>query len=161
MARRGVKFLIERPGLPSITLATHASLALASQAQAAGFIPDPSVALDLSVWGGLAQIGGGATISTERAVVLVANMHAFAVGLCATFAPLGYMDTLLIEDGDADEAPAGLVPKFVPGLSPEAEMMNGRMAMMGLIQLLGYSMATGTPVLDVVNTWMPGVYGPI
>ena len=131
------------------------------QAQAAGFIPDPSATLDLSVWGGLAQVGGGATISTERAVVLVANMHAFAVGLCATFAPLGYMDTLLIEDDEEDEKPAGLIPKFVTGLSPEAEMLNGRLAMMGLVLLLADSLVTGTPVIDVVNTWMPGVYGSV
>ena len=53
------------------------------------------------------------------------------------------------------------MPKFVPGLTPEAEIMNGRMAMMGLIQLVGYSLVTSTPILDVVNTWMPGVYGSV
>lgn len=130
-----------------------------AQAQALGYIPDPTATLDLSVWGGLAQVGGGATISAERAVIMAANMHAFAVGICATFAPLDYMDTLLLEDGEEDEAPAGLMPKFVPGLTPEAEIMNGRMAMMGLIQLVGYSLITSTPILDVVNSWQHVGYG--
>jgi len=104
-----------------------------AHAQATGLLPDPATMLDMKTWGGLAQIGGGATISNERAIIMVANMHAFAVGLCATFAPLGYMDTLLLEDGEADEPAYGVMPKFDPGMTAAAEMMNGRMAMMGLI----------------------------
>ena len=39
-----------------------------------------------------------------------------------------------------DEAPAGLVPKFSPGINADAEIFNGRMAMMGLVTTTAYSL---------------------
>jgi len=126
-------------------------------AQAHGLIPDASKALDPNVWGGLSRISGGVTISNERAIILIANIHAFMVGLCATFAPLGYMDTLLIEDGDVDEKPAGAFPAFNTGINADAEMWNGRMAMMGIVTATSYSLMTGTPFMDTVNLWLGGL----
>lgn len=51
---------------------------------------------------------------------------------------------------------------FVPipgqaGLTAAAEMMNGRLAMLGLIAAVGASLATGQPLLEVVNTGLGGL----
>jgi len=129
-------------------------------AQAHNLIPDAATALDVNVWGGLSRVSGAEAISNERAIILIANIHAFMVGLCATFAPLGYMDTLLIEEGDADEPAAGTFPAFETGLTPAAEMWNGRMAMMGLVTATSYSLMTGTPFMDTVNLWLGGLLIP-
>jgi len=125
-------------------------------AQANGYIPDPTAGIDASVWGPLSRLGAGAgTISNERAIVMVANVHAFAVGICAAFAPLGYMDTLLIEDGEEDEPAAGVFPAFETGMTPAAELWNGRMAMMGLVTTTSYALITGTPFMDCVKGMLP------
>ena len=52
------------------------------------------------------------------------------VSLCAAFCPLPFQDTLLLEPGEPDEEPTGLVPAFETGLTPSAEMWNGRLAML-------------------------------
>jgi hypothetical protein len=40
----------------------------------------------------------------------------------------------------------------------EAEIMNGRMAMMGLITVLATSAIQHKSILDVVNEWLGGAY---
>lgn len=60
-------------------------------------------------------------------------------------------DTLVKEKGYTPEPPAGLIPPFKTGLTPEAELINGRLAMFGLMAVTSGSIFTGTPVLDVIN----------
>lgn len=129
-------------------------------AQAHGLIPNADQPLDLKEWGTLATISGKSTITNERAVILIANVHAFMVGICATVAPLGYMDKLLLDDGEVDEEPAGVFPRFSTGLTKDAELMNGRMAMMGLITATGYSLISGMSFMEVVNYWLGGLLIP-
>jgi len=129
-------------------------------AQAHGLIPEADKLLDLKEWGTLAVISGQTTISNERAIVLIANVHAFMVGILAAFAPLSYMDKLLLEDGEEDEAPAGVFPPFDTGITPAAELWNGRMAMMGIVTATSYSLITGTPFMQTVNLWLGGLLIP-
>lgn len=125
-------------------------------AKAHGLIPNPEVALNLKQWGTLAVLAGPQTISNERAVVLIANVHALFLSLMAAFAPLSFQDPLLIPKGKSDEKPAGLFPALNPGLTAEAELLNGRIAMLGLTLLVGYSVGTGTPVLEAVDYFVGG-----
>lgn len=124
-------------------------------AQQMGYIPDPTASLSAATWGPLSVISGTTTISTERAVIMVANVHALFVSVCAAFAPLGYMDTLLIEDGEEDEPAPGVFPAFDTGITPAAEMWNGRMAMMGIVATSSYSLMTGTPFMECVKGMLP------
>lgn len=128
-------------------------------AQVHGLIPDASKALDLKQWGTLATISGKETISTERAVILIAHVHALFVSICAAMLPLSYMDSLLLDapNGEKDEPAIGYLPALTTGITPEAEIMNGRMAMLGLITVLGHSMATGTSILATVDLWTGGL----
>eukprot|EP00588_Corethron_pennatum_P006221 CAMPEP_0194297894 /NCGR_PEP_ID=MMETSP0169-20130528/59863_1 /TAXON_ID=218684 /ORGANISM="Corethron pennatum, Strain L29A3" /LENGTH=226 /DNA_ID=CAMNT_0039047819 /DNA_START=638 /DNA_END=1318 /DNA_ORIENTATION=- len=121
-------------------------------------IPNANLPLDLKEWGTLATISGKNTISNERAVILIANVHALFVSFLAACAPTSFSDQLLLKDGEKDEEPYGLVPPLVWGLTPEAEVMNGRMAMMGLITLVATSAITQKPMIDVVNEWLGGLY---
>uniref|UniRef100_UPI003FA61575 Light-harvesting protein XLH1 n=1 Tax=Tribonema minus TaxID=303371 RepID=UPI003FA61575 len=123
-------------------------------AKAHGLIPDPEVALNLKEWGTLSILAGPQTISNERAVVLIANVHALFMSLCAAFAPLSFQDPLLIPKGQKDEPAAGLIPAIVPGLTKEAELLNGRLAMLGLVLVMGHSLATGTPFLNSVDLFL-------
>lgn len=123
-----------------------------------GLIPDADVPLDFKEWGTLATISGKNTLTHERAFILMANVHAFMVGLMATIAPLPFWDKLLLEEGEEDAEPYGVIPAFKGGITPEAEMFNGRMAMLGLCTLLGYSATSGKPMLDIVNEWVGGLY---
>ena len=50
------------------------------------------------------------------------------------------------------------MPEMKMGVTEEAEILNGRMAMLGLITLLGASATTGEPMLDIVNKWIGGAY---
>ena len=123
-----------------------------------GLIPDADVPLDFKECGTLATISGKNTLTHERAFILMANVHAFMVGLMATIAPLPFWDKLLLEEGEEDAEPYGVIPAFKGGITPEAEMFNGRMAMLGLCTLLGYSATSGKPMLDIVNEWVGGLY---
>ena len=131
-----------------------------------GLIPNPDMLLDLKEWGTLATISGKNTLTNERAVILFANVHFFMVGLMATICPSSFSDPLLLDPNAPgydravarNKEPYGVLPAFKTGLTPEAEIYNGRMAMMGLITVISYSFITGTPILDVINTWIGGAY---
>ena len=45
----------------------------------------------------------------------------------------------------------------MPGLTKEAELMNGRMAMLGLTALISTPIATGKPILDIVDQGIGGL----
>jgi len=129
-------------------------------AQTHNLIPDPTKTLDLKQWGTLATISGKETITNERAVILIAHVHALFVSLCSAWLPQPYMDTLLLDadEGEVDEPAMGVFPsKMTTGVTPEAELMNGRMAMMGLITCSGYSIITGTAFLSTVDLWTGGL----
>jgi len=130
-------------------------------AKSHGFFPNPDQALAYKDWGGLAQLGFNQYISNERAIIMIAHVHALAVSACAAFGPQVLGDTLTLLDGEADEDPYGV---FIPiagqtGLTPAAEMMNGRMAMFGLIALVMGSVASGKDILEVFDIGIGGLYG--
>jgi hypothetical protein len=131
-----------------------------------GLIPDPEMLLDLKVWGPLASISGFDTITNERAIILAANMHFFAISLMAAFSPLPFADSLLLDPNDPNyEAMAarnkngfGYLPAMKLGLTEEAEMLNGRLAMLGLAALIAATAIEQKPMLDIVNEWVGGAY---
>jgi hypothetical protein len=116
-----------------------------------GLIPDADKVLDVNQWGPLAYAGFGQVITNERAIILVAHIHVLFVSIICAFSPLAFQDTLVKEKGYTPEPPAGLIPPFKTGLTPEAELINGRLAMFGLMAVTSGSIFTGTPVLDVIN----------
>mmetsp|Transcript_18338 Transcript_18338/g.30731 ORF Transcript_18338/g.30731 Transcript_18338/m.30731 type:complete len:219 (-) Transcript_18338:395-1051(-) len=125
-------------------------------AKSHGLIPNPDSLLDMKDWGTLAYIYGG-SITNERAVILVGHLHLLLFSVCAAVAPLSFQDKLYLEAGEEAEPAAGLIPKIVPGLTPEAEILNGRLAMLGLVVLVLTSIANQTPILDVINTGLGGM----
>ena len=133
-------------------------LCATAYAKGHNLIPDADMALDLKEWGTLATISGKTSITNERAIILIANVHAFMVGLASTIAPLPFGDKLLLEEGEADAQPYGVMPAFKLGITPEAEMFNGRLAMMGITAVIATSFFEGKPILDVVNEWVGGAY---
>lgn len=116
-------------------------------------LPDPSVIIDPAQWGTLAALGDGSPIPVQRAVILIAHVHVLFVSIAAAISPFSFQDKLLLEPGEKDEEPAGLFPKFSLGLTKDAELWNSRVAMLGIICLVGQAVATKTPILDVLNTW--------
>lgn len=133
------------------------AIILTGYAKSHGLIPNAESVLDLKEWGTLAILNGPATISNERAIIMVAHIHALMVSVCAAVAPLSFQDKLLLEPGEKDEVPAGVLPAFVPGVTKEAELINGRLAMIGLIGVIAHSVATGTAFLDTVNLFLGGL----
>jgi hypothetical protein len=132
-----------------------------------GLIPDPDTALDLKQWGTLAIISGKETISNERAIILVANIHFFFISLMATICPPVFGgDSLFLDPNhhnyDAMKARNdngfGFLPALKLGLTEEAEIMNGRIAMLGLASLVMATAIFDKPMLDVVNDWVGGAY---
>jgi len=131
-----------------------------------GLIPNPDTLLDLKEWGTLATISGKTTLTNERSIVLIANVHCFMVGLMATIAPNGWSDPLLLDPNspsydrvvERNKNPYGVVPAFKAGLTEEAEMYNGRLAMIGIIVLIGFSCATGKDMIDIINEWVGGAF---
>ena len=100
--------------------------------------------------------GGGLTITNERACILIATVHFLMVSLCAAWCPLPFQDTLLLAQGEPDAAPTGLLPAFDTGLTPAAEMWNGRLAMLGLVVVSAYSLIYQVPFLTAVDTMLGG-----
>jgi len=106
-------------------------------------------------------MGFGEYISNERAIIMIAHVHALGVSAAAAFGPQVLGDSLTLLDDETDEEPYGV---FIPvagqtGLTPAAEMMNGRMAMFGLIFLISASMASGKDILEVFDIGVGGLYG--
>merc|ERR1711959_789588 len=97
--------------------------------------------------------GFGQYISNERAIIMIAHIHALGVSFAAAFGPQVLGDTLTLLDGEQDEEPYGLFPPLMGqgGLTPAAEMWNGCLAMLGLIALVMTSCISGLDILDVVN----------
>lgn len=56
-----------------------------------------------------------------------------------------------------DEEPYGFFVPLETGLTPAAEMMNGRMAMVGLIAVVAASMVSGKDILEVVDIGVGGL----
>lgn len=124
-----------------------------------GWFPDPNVALTYADWGGLTQMGFNQYISNERAIIMIAHTHALGVSFAAAFGPQVLGDSLTLLDGEEDEEAYGLFPplKGQSGLTPAAEMYNGRMAMMGLIMVVSASMTSGMDILEVVDLGLGGL----
>lgn len=131
-----------------------------------GLIPDADALLDFKEWGTLATISGKTTITNERAIILIANVHFFAISLLATICPLPFTDPLLLDpthpnyDKAAEQGknPYGYLPALKLGLTEEAEIINGRLAMLGLGALIFATAFEGKPMLDIVNEWVGGAY---
>ncbi|KAL7513549.1 hypothetical protein ACHAXN_010783 [Cyclotella atomus] len=132
-----------------------------------GLIPNADQPLDFKQWGTLATISNKDTITNERAIILIANVHAFFVGLAATIAPLPFSDTLLLDPNhpmyewqmERNSKLGGVMPNIAKmGVTPEAELANGRMAMMGIITCVAYSGIQGQSMIDTINEWVGGAY---
>lgn len=119
-----------------------------------GLLPDASLTVDMSRWGGLAALGDRQPISLQRAVILIAHVHVLMVSIAAAISPFAFQDKLLLEPDEKDEEPAGLFPPLSFGLTKDAELWNSRVAMLGIICLVGQAVATKTPILDVLNLWL-------
>ena len=132
-----------------------------------GLIPDPEMALDVKQWGSLAIISGKTTITNERAIILVANIHFFFLSLMAAICPLPFGDGLLIDPNHPryeemkavnEKGGYGYLPEFKLGLTEEAEILNGRLAMLGIFTLLIATAVEQKNILDIVNEWVGGAY---
>ena len=101
------------------------------------------------------------TINLGTAWVVAAATLNFspAVSAAAAFGPQVLGDTLTLLDGEEDEEPYGLFPPLMGqgGLTPAAEMWNGRLAMLGLIAVVMTSLATGKDILEVVDIGVGGL----
>jgi hypothetical protein len=69
--------------------------------------------------------GEQVTIPAARAAIAIGHLHFGAVGVFAAYSKNSVKDKLLLEPGEKDEAPAGLFPAIRPGLTKDAEMLNG------------------------------------
>jgi hypothetical protein len=131
-----------------------------------GLIPDADLPLNLQEWGTLATISGKETITNERALILIANAHFFGVSLMATICPPPFGDSLLLDPNHPNfDAMAarnkegfGYLPALKLGLTEEAEILNGRLAMLGLAALITTTAIDSKPMLDIVNDWVGGAY---
>ena len=100
------------------------ALLFTGYAKSHGLIPNPEVLLDTKEWGTLAYLYGG-SITNERAVIIVAHLHALLYSVIAAVAPLKNIDKIYLEKGETPEPAAGLIPKASPGLTRGAELLNG------------------------------------
>lgn len=141
-------------------------LCATAYAKAHGLIPNAEAALDLKEWGTLATISGANTITNERALILIANAHFFGVSLMATICPPAFGDSLLLDPNHPEydrmvarnKAPFGYLPALKFGLTEEAEILNGRLAMVGIIALITSTAIFNMSMLDVINSWLGGLY---
>ena len=141
-------------------------------AESHNLFPNADAPLNLKEWGTLATVnsfsgGGKETITNERAIILIANVHAFFIGVAATIAPLPQADTLLLDPNhdmyewqvERNSKLGGIMPDMKrSGVTPHAELMNGRMAMMGLITCIAYSGLQGQSMITTINEWIGGAY---
>ena len=79
------------------------AIAATAYAKSNGYFPDPTTALTYKDWGGLAQLGFNEYISNERAIIMIAHVHALTISACAAFGPQVLGDTLTLLDGEEDE----------------------------------------------------------
>merc|ERR1719421_1610322 len=123
--------------------------------------PDAAMELKYTDWGALTQLGFGEYISNERACIMIAHIHALGVSYAAAFGPQVLGDSLTLLDGEEDEEPYGvMIPiKGNFGLTPAAEMANGRLAMLGIVVLILGSTASGKDILDIVDLGVGGLLG--
>jgi hypothetical protein len=100
-------------------------------------------------------------ITNGRAIILIAHVHALFVSLAASLSPFGFQDalTLNMKAGERDEAAYGVIVPVIgqAGLTSAAEMVNGRLAMLGLIALLASSLSTGSSILETVDVGLGGL----
>lgn len=131
-----------------------------------GLIPNADTLLEFKDWGTLAIISGKTTITNERAIILIANVHFFFVSLTATICPPNFGDSLLLDPNhpnyDAmlarNKEPFGYLPALKLGLTEEAEILNGRLAMLGIAALITATAVEQKDMLDIVNEWVGGAY---
>lgn len=121
-----------------------------------GLIPNADTLLNIKDWGTLAYLYGG-SITNERAVIIVGHLHLLLFSVCAAVAPLSFQDKLYLSKTEEHEPAAGLIPAIVPGLTKQAELLNGRLAMLGITVLLTVSIVNQTPILDVINSGLGGL----
>ena len=76
------------------------AIILTGYAKGHGFFPDPTVALKYDQWGALTQMGFGEYISNERAIIMIAHIHALGVSMAAAFGPQVLGDSLTLLDGE-------------------------------------------------------------
>jgi hypothetical protein len=127
------------------------AIVITAYAKGHGWIPNADQVLDMQQWGTLVMEGFNQKITNERAIILVAHVHVLLVSIAATIAPFSFQDRLFLRPGEKDEEPAGLVPPLKFGLTKEAEIWNGRLAMLGVTFIVATSIVTGQSILDVVN----------
>lgn len=133
---------------------------LSGYMKAHGLFPAADVALKYDDWGALTQMGFGQFISNERACIMIAHIHALGVSAAAAWGPQVLGDSLTLLDGEADEEPYGLFPPLMGqgGLTPAAEMWNGRLAMLGIIALVLTSALSGKDILEVIDIGTGGLF---
>jgi len=133
---------------------------LSGYMKAHGLFPAADVALKYDDWGALTQMGFNQYISNERACIMIAHIHALGVSAAAAWGPQVLGDSLTLLDGEADEEPYGLFPPLMGqgGLTPAAEMWNGRLAMLGIIALVLTSALSGKDILEVIDIGTGGLF---
>merc|ERR1719203_21511 len=137
-------------------------IVLTAYAKGHGLIPDADTMLTYKEWGPLALVSGKVFITKERAIILMANVHCFMVGLMNTICPFPYGEPLLLDPNhpryeqamERNKTPFGFIPEFKTGLTEEAEMYNGRVAMIGLISVAMYSLIS---FHSLFVSWVVGV----
>ena len=88
------------------------------------------------------------------------------MSLLSTISPLPFTDPLLLDPSSPsydravarNSEPFGYLPALKLGLTEEAEMVNGRLAMLGIFALIITTALEQKPMLDIVNEWVGGAY---